>query len=148
MSCLCSKEILKRFQITIKNEGNVNIDQTHTVEVQLGWGGLILSWGGCSIKINAVVNTKLSMKANIYLGITLSRPCQAECAHTLMQECKPALHASLSPVSDSVFIAWPYALKNHYSEAESMCLSLREGDLGVQAGTAISCSFSSLALSI
>lgn len=34
----------------------------------------------------------------------------------------------LCPVSDSVFIAWPYALKNHYSEAESMFLSLKKGD--------------------
>lgn len=67
MSCLCSKEILKRFQITIKNEGNVNIDQTHTVEVQLGWGGLILSWGGVFYKNKCGCKYKIKYESKYLL---------------------------------------------------------------------------------
>ena len=53
-----------------------------------------------------------------------------------MLVCKPALHACLSPVStNNAFIAWPNVLSNHYSEDESVFLSLKKCNLGVQVGT-------------
>lgn len=121
------------------------IDQTHTTEVEPGWGGLILSWGGfyknkCSYQYKIKYESKYLLRDHTPEA-PLKLSVSTHSCRSVSQSFTP-----LSPVSDSVFIAWPYALKNHNSEAESMFLSLKKGDLGVQAGRVTFCSFTSPAL--